>query len=86
MNWQKSIQFLNQRVVFSNYDFDIIAAHDRSVEPGQTAVLTYAIENTGVNVDDYQVNVSGVKMVGDGHHSHALHANGARRQHHVRVH
>ena len=60
MNWEKSIQFLNQRVVFSNYDFDIIAAHDRSVEPGQTAVLTYAIENTGVSVDDYQVNVSGV--------------------------
>ena len=60
LNWASSIEFLNQRVVFSNYDFELTAAHDRSVEPGQTAQLTYAIENTGVSVDDYQVNVSGV--------------------------
>ena len=58
LNWASSIEFLNQRVVFSNYDFELTAAHDRSVEPGQTAQLTYAIENTGVSVDDYQVNVS----------------------------
>ncbi len=47
-------------MVFSNYDFELTAAHDRSVEPGQTAQLTYAIENTGVSVDDYQVSVSDV--------------------------
>ncbi|MGB2167857.1 MAG: NEW3 domain-containing protein [Poseidonia sp.] len=60
LNWANSIEFLNQRVVFSNYDFELTAAHDRSVEPGQTAQLTYAIENTGVSVDDYQVSVSDV--------------------------
>ncbi len=60
LNWVSSIEFLNQRVVFSNYDFEITAAHDRSVEPGQTAQLTFAVENTGISVDDYQVNVSSV--------------------------
>ena len=60
LNWANSIEFLNQRVVFSNYDFELTAAHDRSVEPGQTAQLTYAIENTGVSVDDYQVSVSDI--------------------------
>ena len=60
LNWVSSIEFLNQRVVFSNYDFEITAAHDRSVEPGQTAQLTFAVENTGISVDDYQVSVSSV--------------------------
>ena len=60
LNWVSSIEFLNQRVVFSNYDFEITTAHDRSVEPGQTAQLTFAVENTGISVDDYQVNVSSV--------------------------
>ena len=60
LNWASSIEFLNQRVVFSNYDFEITAAHDRSVEPGQTAQLTFAVENTGISVDDYQVSVSSV--------------------------
>ncbi len=39
--WSDSIEFLSQTVVFSNYDFELTPAHDRSVEPGQTSTLTY---------------------------------------------
>ena len=31
----QSIEFLNQTVVFSSFDFELTAAHDRSVEPGK---------------------------------------------------
>ena len=54
------VSFLNQRVVFSNYDFTLTPAHDRSVEPGQTSTLTYIIKNTGVSSDDYSVSQTNV--------------------------
>ena len=50
-SWAKSIEFLNQTVVFSSFDFELTAAHDRSVEPGQTTQLTFSVKNTGVSVD-----------------------------------
>ena len=58
LNWHDDVEFLNQRVVFSNYDFTITPAHDRSVEPGQTSTLTFLIKNTGVLSDDYTVTQS----------------------------
>ena len=58
--WTTSVEFLNQRVVFSNYDFTLTAAHDRSVEPGQTSTLTFIVKNTGVASDDYTVSQSNV--------------------------
>ena len=60
VDWTKDVEFLNQRVVFSNYDFSLTSAHDRSVEPGQTTTLTYIIKNTGVVADDYSVSASDV--------------------------
>ena len=59
--WSTSISFLSTRVVFSNYDFTLTAAHDRSVQAGQTAALTFVVENTGVNVDIYNVGVVDVR-------------------------
>ena len=58
--WSKSIEFLNHTVVFSSFDFELTAAHSRSVEPGQTAQLTYSVKNTGVSVDSYAISASGV--------------------------
>ncbi len=60
IGWSKSIEFLNQTVVFSSFDFDLTAAHDRSVEPGQTSQLTYSVKNTGVSVDSYAISATGV--------------------------
>lgn len=62
VNGPVEVTFLNQTVVFSNYDFTLMPAHDRSVEPGQTSTLTYIIKNTGISSDDYtvsQANVNG---------------------------
>lgn len=62
VDWTEDVEFLNQRVVFSNYDFQLTAAHDRSVEPGQTTTLTFILKNTGAASDDYavsQTNVNG---------------------------
>lgn len=59
--WSKSIEFLNQTVVFSSFDFELTAAHDRSVEPGQTSELTYSVKNTGVSVDSYSISATGVR-------------------------
>ena len=59
-SWAKSIEFLNQTVVFSSFDFELTAAHDRSVEPGQTTRLTYSVKNTGVSVDSYAISASSV--------------------------
>ena len=59
--WSKSIEFINQTVVFSSFDFELIAAHDRSVEPGQTSELTYSVKNTGVSVDSYSISATGVR-------------------------
>ena len=53
-SWADSIEFLNQTVVFSSFDFELTAAHDRSVEPGQTTQLTFSVKNTGVSVDELQ--------------------------------
>ena len=61
LSWTKSIEFLNQTVVFSSFDFELTAAHDRSVEPGQTSQLTYSVKNTGVSVDSYTIAVSDVR-------------------------
>ena len=61
-NWQEEVEFLNQTVVFSNYDFTLTAAHDRSTEPGQLTTLNFIIKNIGQSSDDYTVvqsNVSG---------------------------
>jgi uncharacterized membrane protein len=58
--WSENVEFLNQVVVFSNYDFTITSAHDRSVEPGQTTTLTFLVKNTGVLSDDYTVGQSNV--------------------------
>lgn len=55
VGWSKSVEFLSQVVVFSNYDFEITPAHDRSVEPGQTSTLTYLVKNVGLSSDDYTV-------------------------------
>ncbi len=60
VDWTKDVAFLNQRVVFSNYDFSLTTAHDRSVEPGQTTTLTFIIKNTGVVADDYLVSAANV--------------------------
>ena len=59
--WSKTVEFLNQTVVFSSFDFELTAAHDRSVEPGQTSQLTYSVKNTGVSVDSYSISVSDVR-------------------------
>ena len=61
LSWTKSVEFLNQTVVFSSFDFELTAAHDRSVEPGQTSQLTYSVKNTGVSVDSYSISVSDVR-------------------------
>ena len=58
--WSDSIEFLSQTVVFSNYDFELTPAHDRSVEPGQTSTLTYLLKNVGLSTDDYTVSQSSV--------------------------
>ena len=60
VGWSKSVEFLSQVVVFSNYDFEITPAHDRSVEPGQTSTLTYLVKNVGLSSDDYTVSQSSV--------------------------
>ncbi|MGB0515355.1 MAG: hypothetical protein ACPGKR_00230 [Poseidonia sp.] len=57
-SWADSIEFLNQTVVFSSFDFELTAAHDRSVEPGQTTQLTFSVKNTGVSVDSYNIAAS----------------------------
>ena len=60
LSWTKSVEFLSQTVVFSSFD-ELTAAHDRSVEPGQTSQLTYSVKNTGVSVDSYSISVSDVR-------------------------
>ena len=59
--WERPIEFLNQTVVFSDYNFQVTPAQNIAVQPGQTARLTYAIENTGVAADSYSVNASGTR-------------------------
>ena len=59
-DWTEDIQFLSQRVVFSNYDFSLTAAHDRSVEPGQSSTLTFILKNTGIADDFFDVSQSNV--------------------------
>lgn len=59
-DWTEDIQFLSQRVVFSNYDFSLTAAHDRSVEPGQSSTLTFILKNTGIADDFYDLSQSNV--------------------------
>ena len=59
--WNRPIEFLNQTVVFSDYNFQVTPAQNIAVQPGQTARLTYAIENTGVSADSYSVNASGTR-------------------------
>ena len=58
--WTDSVEFLSQTVRFSAYDFEIVAPHTLSVEPGQTATLTYLLRNVGQNSDDYMVSQSNV--------------------------
>ena len=60
VNGPVQVSFLSQRVVFSNYDFTLTPAHDRSVEPGQSSTLTYIIKNIGVASDDYSVSQANV--------------------------
>jgi uncharacterized membrane protein len=60
VDWTEDVEFLNFRVVFSNYDFRLTAAHDRSVEPGQTSTLTFLLKNIGAASDDYIVSQSNV--------------------------
>ena len=59
-DWTEDVEFLSQRVVFSNYDFSLTAAHDRSVEPGQTTILTFILKNTGIAADFYDLSQSDV--------------------------
>ena len=58
--WTDTVEFLSQTVRFSAYDFDIVAPHTLSVEPGQTATLTYLLRNVGQSSDDYLVSQSNV--------------------------
>ena len=58
--WTTSIQFLSYRVIFSDYNFSLTPAHDRSIEPGQTSTLTFLIKNTGIASDDFSVSQSNV--------------------------
>lgn len=58
--WSDTVEFLSQTVLFSAYDFELVAPHTLSVEPGQTASLTYLIRNVGQNSDDYMVSQSNV--------------------------
>ncbi|MDP6199308.1 MAG: hypothetical protein QF531_00925, partial [Candidatus Poseidonia sp.] len=58
LGWTKDVVFLTQTVVFSDYDFTLTAAHDRSVEPGQTSLLNFIIKNVGIASDDYTVTQS----------------------------
>ncbi len=60
VGWSEDVEFLSTTVVFSNYDFQLVAAHDRTVEPGQTSTLTYLLRNTGASSDDYTVTQSNV--------------------------
>ena len=60
LGWTKDVVFLTQTVVFSDYDFTLTAAHDRSVEPGQTSLLNFIIKNVGIASDDYTITQSDV--------------------------
>ena len=60
-NFEDTLPLLSTRVIFSNYDFELTPAHHRSVQAGQTAELTFVVENTGASVDTYTVGVSSIR-------------------------
>ena len=58
IGWSQQVQFLDFTVVFSNFNAEVTAAQDRSVEPGQGTTLTYLVKNVGLLSDDYSIGLT----------------------------